>query len=479
MVSYDRALVLDSVANGSVVEQLSTTVAAEYDVIVAGGGAAGLVAAVTAARHGARTLLVERQGCLGGTATTGYVAQYIGFFNHGIQAVWGLPFEFTQRIVAAGGSEGFTKYMLAEASANPVPIHNFPFNPEIVKWVADEWAEEAGVEVALHANVTAVLKDGDRVGGVIVEDVAGRRAYRARVVVDASGDATPSYLAGVTMRAPEDEGQHGGRQPQSLVFRLSNIDVARFRAIPRDTKRALALEGVRRGEIFWESLSFMSTPGGVDAICLMSRILNIDPLDPRQASSAERIGRQQVKSIIGFLKREVPGFENAVLASIAPRIGVRETRRIIGDYTLTEHDILSGVTFPDSIALGCGPMDIHDAQGTGIKLFVPPGPFEIPMRCLIPVGVEGLIVTGRTISATRAANGGARHMATAMALGQAAGSMAVVACRDANAVHSIPAAIVKSLLEADGALTTRDACLARAARAPESMGLQSTPMPSV
>jgi hypothetical protein len=286
------------------------------------------------------------------------------------------------------------------------------------------------------------------------------------VVVDASGDATPSSLAGVTIRDPADEEQHGGRQPQSLVFRLSNIDVSRFRAIPREEKRALALEGVRRGEVFWESLSFMSTPGGVDAICLMSRILGIDPLNPKEASAAEKIGRQQVKSIVGFLKREVPGFENAVLASIAPRIGVRETRRIVGDYTLTEGDILSGTRFGDSVALGCGPMDIHDAQGTGIKLFMPPAPFEIPMRCLMPAGVEGLIVTGRSISATRAANGGARHMATAMALGQAAGSMAVVAARDANAVHSIPFASVKKLLDADGALASVDACLARAASVP-------------
>ncbi|MDB5606023.1 MAG: FAD-dependent oxidoreductase [Bradyrhizobium sp.] len=479
MASDGRHLAAADEANGRIAEQLNTAVAADYDVIVAGGGAAGLVAAVTAARRGAKTLLLERQGCLGGTATTGYVAQYIGFFNHGIQAVWGLPFEFTQRIVAAGGSDGFANYMLAEASANPVQIHNFPFNPEVVKWVADEWADEAGVDVALHSNVVGVLKDDDRVSGLIVEDVAGRRAYRARVVVDASGDATPSFLAGVTMKGPDDETHHGGRQPQSLVFRLSNIDVARFRSIPRDQKRALALEGVRRGEIFWESLSFMSTPGGVDAICLMSRILNIDPLDPCQASAAERIGRQQVKCIVGFLKRDVPGFENAVLASIAPRIGVRETRRIVGDYTLTEQDILSGVIFPDSIALGCGPMDIHDAQGTGIQLFMPPAPFEIPMRCLVPAGVEGLIVTGRAISATRAANGGARHMATAMALGQAAGSMALVAISHANAVHSIPAASVRSLLDADGALTTREACLARAASSAGESRRQGVPASAV
>ncbi len=439
-------------------EILRTPVAGAYDIIVVGGGASGLVAAVAAARHGARTLLVERQGCLGGTATTGYVAQYIGFFNHGVQAVRGLPFEFTQRIVGAGGSDGFARYVLAEAAANPVEIRNFPFNPEIVKWVADEWADEAGVETRLHADVVGVLKEGDRVSGLIVEDVAGRRAYRGQVIIDATGDATPSWHAGVPMMTPEDDADHGARQPQSLVFRLSNIDVARFRAIPRMEKRALALKGIQQGEIFWESLSFMSTPGGVDAICLMSRIRDIDPLDPQQASKAERVGRQQVKSIVAFLKREVPGFGNAVLASIAPRIGVRETRRIVGDYTLTEHDILDGRRFPDSIALGCGPMDIHDAHGTGIKLFMPPAPFEIPMRSLLPAGVEGLVVTGRAISATRGANGGARHMATAMALGQAAGTMALVAVRDACPVRGIPATKVRAILHADGALTGADDC---------------------
>jgi flavin-dependent dehydrogenase len=174
MAIDDRRLARANAADIRVSEHLlNTTVAAEYAVIVAGGGAAGLVTAVAAARHGAKTLLVERQGCLGGTATTGYVAQYIGIFNQGIQAVWGLPFELTQRIVEAGGSDGFANYLLTEASANPVQIHNFPLNPEVVKWVADEWAEEAGVDVALHANVVGVLKDGNRVRGLIVEESPG------------------------------------------------------------------------------------------------------------------------------------------------------------------------------------------------------------------------------------------------------------------------------------------------------------------
>jgi len=432
----------------------------EYDVIVAGGGAAGLIAALSAARHGSRVLLVERQGCLGGTATTAYVAQYIGFYNRDVQAVWGLPFEFTKRILDAGGSPGFGQYLLAEASANPVEIRNFPFNPEIVKCVADEWITEAGVELLLHADVVGVCQNEERIDGIIVEDIARRRAYLAKVVIDATGDAVVAHHAGVEMQPEEGDVNHA-RQPQSLVFRLSNVDVARFRAIPREEKRALALEGVRRGELFWESLSFMSTPGGTDAICLMSRIREIDPLDPIQATRAELIGRQQVKSIVSFLKRQVPGFEKAIIANIAPRIGIRETRRIVGAYTITEADILGQVEFEDSIALGCGPMDIHDAGGTGIRLFMPPAPFEIPMRCLVPANRDGLIVTGRAISATRGANGGARHMATAMALGQAAGSMALVAAREANATRALPASRVQEILRADGAAVTRVESLSR------------------
>ena len=144
-------------------------------------------------------------------------------------------------------------------------------------------------------------------------------------------------------------------------------------------------------------------------------------------SAMPRAGRKQVRSIVGFLNREVPGFERAILSAIAPRLGIRETRRIEGIYMLTEEDIMQQKRFDDTIALGCGPMDVHDANGTGIVLYMPPAPFDIPMRCLLPKEVKGLIVSGRAICATREANGGSRHMATAMALGQAAGTMAAVA----------------------------------------------------
>jgi len=150
------------------------------------------------------------------------------------------------------------------------------------------------------------------------------------------------------------------------------------------------------------------------------------------------------------------------LANIAHRVGVRETRRIAGQYTLTADDILGERRFEDAIALGCGPMDVHDPSGSGIALSMPPAPFEIPMRCLVPKDVEGLLVTGRAISATHAANGGARHMATAMALGQAAGVMAAVAIDRANSTLSIPSARVQAGLRVQGAALCLDDCRALA-----------------
>ena len=205
-------------------------------------------------------------------------------------------------------------------------------------------------------------------------------------------------------------------------------------------------------------MSFCSTPNGHDAICLMSRITGVDALDDGDVSAAERTGRKQIRSIVGFLNREVPGFEKAILSSIASRIGVRETRRIVGDYMLTEEDIMQQRRFEDTIALGCGPMDVHDANGTGIVLYMPPAPFDIPMRCLLPKDIGGLIVSGRAICATREANGGARHMATAMALGQAAGTMAAIAIEKKIAPREIDAQEVRVRLRTDGAALSIDDC---------------------
>jgi len=448
--------------NASVIaETLNTPVLDHYDVIVAGGGASGLIAAVAAARSGARVALVERAGCLGGTATSGMVAQYIGLFNGTVRCVGGIGFELTQRIEAAGGSDGFRRYTLAEASANPVTITNFPFNPEVVKIVADDMTREAGVDVLLHSRVVGPLMEGNRVAGLLLENVSGRRALRSRMLVDATGDAVIAAAAGIPYVGEEPE-LRDQRQPLTLVFRMSNVDVRAFRAIPREQKRAIALDGLRRGQLAWESLSFCSTPGDTDAICLMSRIHGIDALDGAALTRAEQTGRQQIKTIVPFLREHVPGFERSVLAGIAERVGIRETRRIVGRHTLTTEDIVGGKRFADAVALGAGPMDLHEAGGTGVDLWMPPAPFEIPLACLLPRTIEGIVVTGRAISATREANGGARHMGTAMCLGHAAGAYAALAAGGQGTLDNPAIDTLRQTLRSQGALISADEAMAAA-----------------
>jgi hypothetical protein len=441
-------------------ETLTTPVAGSFDVIVVGGGASGTVAAMAAARGGARTLLLERGGCLGGAATANLVAQWVAFFHGDTRVVGGIPFELAQRVQAAGGSDGFHSYTMGEAAGTPFPLKVLPFNPEKVKSVLDQAVAEAGAQVLLHATFARALVEAGRITGVVAETVEGRRAYLAPVVIDASGDAAVCANAGVPSRGDQTEGAE--RQPCTLSFRLSNVDVARFRAVPSAERRRLVLGGLARGELFWESLSFVSTPGGTDAICLMSRISGIDALAAADASRAEQEGRRQIESIVRFLNREIPGFEQAQLADVAERVGVRETRRVEGRYTLSEEDIMEQRSFEDSIALGAGPMDRHQPGGTGIRLYAPPAPFEIPLGCLVPVAVEGLLVCGRTLSATREAMAGARHMATSMAMGQAVGTLAALAAASGRRPAAVPAAEVQQRLLEAGALLRRSQLAAAA-----------------
>jgi hypothetical protein len=435
-------------------ESLTTPVAGAFDVIVVGGGASGTVAAIAAARCGARTLILERSGCLGGAATTNLVAQWVAFFHGDTRVVGGIPFELAQKVQEAGGSDGFHTYVMGEAAGTPFPLRVLPFNPEKVKTVLDTAVAQAGAHALLHTTFARALMNGNRVDGVVAETIQGRQAFLSRVVIDASGDALVCKSADVHCHGAHEQ-DAGERQPCTLSFRLSNVDVVRFRAVPAQERRRLVLGGLARGELFWESLSFVSTPGGTDAICLMSRINGIDALDAADASRAEQEGRRQIESIVSFLNREIPGFEQALLAGIAERVGVRETRRIAGRYTLTEEDIMGEKAFDDSIALGAGPMDQHQPGGTGIRLYAPPSPFEIPLRCLIPEKAEALLVCGRTLGATREAMAGARHMATSMAMGQAVGTLAALAAGSQRMPSEIPAAELQQRLVEAGVLLRR------------------------
>jgi hypothetical protein len=443
-----------AMADGDVLRRATAMAAVRsgdhFDVVVAGGGASGLMAAVAAARLGARVLIVELSGCFGGAATTAMVAQWLGFYNGETRAVGGLPIELTERVIARGGGRGFEDYLLAEATAQPLRLKRMPFNPEIVKLVADELVLESGAAALLHARITGADCAGDRIGAVQIETSGGRIEVRANCFVDASGDTVLARHAGAPLRGVEP-GQH--RMGMSLVFRLSHVDVAAFRAVTREQKRAIALEGIAAGELFWDVLS-VSPVGSSDAICLMSHLDGFDSLDGSDLTRAEFVGRYQVGRIAGFLRRRMPGFATCELSAIASHIGVRESVRLDGDYLLTEHDVVNASLFADSIALGCGPLDVHEADGR-LKLFMPAQPFEIPVRTMTCAAVRNLIVTGRAISATREANGAIRHQATAMALGQAAGHLAAHAVALQGEVRAVPAKLLQDSLARVGGIPSR------------------------
>ncbi|TDD96306.1 FAD-dependent oxidoreductase [Actinomadura rubrisoli] len=420
------------------------------DVVVAGGGPAGFCAAVAAARSGAHAVLVERAPFLGGTATGAMVASFMGFYWRDLRVGGGIGYEVTRRLIEAGGATGFGPYVLAEAGENPAKVRTFPFDPEILKIVLDELCGEAGVEVLLHTQaVEPMLRDG-ALTGVILQGIDGAEAVPAHVVVDATANATLVRRAGcATQNSPD---QRRERQPMTMMARLSAVDVQRFRSLPRQEKRALARRGVESGELALQLLSMVGSPAGEDGFVMVTRVSGLDGSDSRDLTRAEVEGRRQVRAAVGFLRREVPGFERAYLSALAPWIGVRETWRIAGDYVLTEQDVMSGRQFPDAIAQGGGPLDVHDGNGAGLILKEPPAPFSVPYRCLLPRELDGTLVAGRCASATQTAMGAMRHMGTAMATGHAAGTAAALAVEHGASPRDLPAEELAGLLIDQGAI---------------------------
>lgn len=429
-------------------------IADEFDVVVVGGGPSGVVAAIAAARQGARTALVEQSSFLGGTATGAMVASFMGFFWGDDRVVGGIGYEVTRRLQHRGASPGFGRYVLAEASDDPLNVITFPFDPELFKIVLDEMVIEAGVHVYLHAQGVEALHVEGTCVGIVYQGVVGRKALRAEVVVDASANGTIAVSAGADREAAGSEARH--RQPMTQIARFVGVDMERFRSLPQATKRRLAEQGLARGALTQKLLSVISSPHGDDAIVLMTRVSGRDGTDEAELALAEIEGRALVDRLADYLRAEVPGFEHARLGALASRIGVRETWRVIGDHVVTGEEVLTGAVFPDAIALGAGPLDTHHAYGAGISLSIPSRPFQIPFRALLPRGTDGIIVAGRCISATREGMAGVRHMGTVMAIGQAAGTAAALAVESARRPRDVDQDALRARLRRDDAILDVD-----------------------
>jgi hypothetical protein len=433
-----------------------------YDVIVMGGGPSGTMAGIAAARSGARTLVVEQHGFFGGSLTAMGVGPMMSFHNNaGVQVVEGLPQELIERLIARGASPGHVEDSTTYCTTVT------PFDSEYLKIELEQMLREAGADVLFHTQLGDVQLDGDgRITEVVLCNKAGLTAYSASVFVDASGDGDLAARAGAQFVMGREE--DAATQPMTMNLKVANVDTERVRRYALDhpgdfifahgveqglarlrrTPR-LSLAGFKkaweaakaRGEVdvprdhvlFFET----ATPGVV--IVNTSRVQGLDATDPAQLSNAEMIGRQQCAQIFDFLRRHCPGFENAVRMDASPQIGVRESRHVRGLYTLTAEDLADQRIFPDPVALGGYPIDIHSPASaeTDSIHFAEGTTYQIPMRSLLVAKPENLVIAGRCISATHEAMAAFRVTPIAMAIGQAAGTIAAAAVR----MRTVPARV--------------------------------------
>ncbi|MET4575375.1 FAD-dependent oxidoreductase [Ottowia thiooxydans] len=431
--------------------QRSIEVASEVDVVVVGGGPSGVCAAIGAARSGARVALIERMGFLGGSATSAMVASLVGYYRGTEELVTGgVGYDIVRRVMEAGGSRGFWLQMHGASTGTPIPLYSFPFEPEIMKKVLDDMVCEAGIDLWLHTQASDPLIVDGKLAGVIVQGRYDRKAILAKTVVEAGADGLMARKLGCKVENADQDPR--SRQPMSLMMRIGGADGMIYRALPGPEKQAIVRRGFEAGILPSKLLAMISAPNEGDAFILTTRIPGWDGADERDLTQAELAGRAQVFPIVDFLRKEVPGFEKCYLASLAPTIGIRETWRIVGDYVLEKEDVMVGRQFPDNIAQGGGPLDIHHTSGGGLTLYHPEAPFAIPYRCLLPLGVEGLLITGRCASATEDAMGALRSMPPCMAIGHAAGVAASLAAQAGLSPRQLDVADVQRELKKQGAV---------------------------
>ena len=450
----------------------SKTIQQEFstDVLVVGGGPAGFGAAIAAARNGASTILIERNAMLGGMATTGLVGPFMTCYDNDgqEQIVKGIFDELCRRAEARGGAihpskvEGMTTYSSYYIKSHR---HVTPFQSEVLAVVMDEMAVEANVKLLYNVQACDVIREANRIVGVIAVMKEGLALFRAKTYIDCSGDADVAHFAGVPTWTGDKSS--GLMQPVSLFFEIGNLDREQFVGELEARKNAGQLgipshncwswciaQARENGEWTLERDEIGNYEQPIRNRWKMNttRISGIDATRTEDVTTGLIEGRKQVQQVMGFLRKYVPGCKDAELIQVASALGVRETRHIVGKYELTVEDIMAQKHFDDAICTFGYAVDIHDAQGNGGEFQEVNHYYTIPFRCLVPAECENLLVAGRSICGSSEAAASYRVMPCCIAMGQAAGTAAALALKTGREAADIAPELLRRTLVEQGAV---------------------------